>query len=81
MKPIFLPGFIASLESFPQQIQRKFEKQLRYLLGNPRHPSLDLKKYDEARGIWQGRVDIHVRFYFFIENNTYILLKIKKHPK
>ncbi len=81
MRPVFLSRFIAALESFPLAIQRKFEKQLRYLLGDPRHPSLDLKKYDESRGIWQARVDRHIRFYFFIENDLYILLDITKHPK
>ena len=81
MKPIFLQRFIAALESFPLTTQQKFEKQLRFLLENPRHPSLDLKKYDESRGIWQARVDLYHRFYFLIEGDCYIMLHIRKHPK
>lgn len=59
----------------------KFWKQLSYLLRDIRHPSLHAKKYDEARGVWQARVDVNIRFYFLIEGDTYVLLEIKYHPK
>lgn len=81
MKHIFSPYFIDELEKFPLHIQRKFQKQLLLLLRNIRHPSLHAKKYDESSGIWQARADRNIRFYFLIENDTYILLTIKKHPK
>ena len=43
--------------------------------------SLRAKKYDEARDIWQARVDSGWRFYFRIEGDTYILETIRPHPK
>jgi len=81
MKYILLQQFIEQLESFSTPIQNKFWKQLKFLLISPRHPSLDVKKYDENRGLWQARVDRKIRFYFLIKDSAYILLEIKKHPK
>ena len=46
-----------------------------------RHPSVRTKKYDEARNIWQGRVNRSWRFYFLIERDRYFLLDLMPHPK
>ena len=81
MKYILLKRFTKQLENFSISTQKKFWNQLDHLLNNFYYPSLQLKKYDESRGIWQGRVDRKVRFYFLIEDDTCILLNIKKHPK
>ena len=81
MKHQFTAKFIRSYHIFPKTTQLKFEKQLNYLLRDFRHPSLCAKKYDESDDIWQARVDQNIRFYFLIENDTYILLNIKKHSK
>ena len=48
--------FARELDGAPLAIQRTFEKQLAFLLRDLRHPSLNAKKYDEARGLWQARV-------------------------
>jgi len=74
------PGFIRALEKFSSEIRTAFEKQLRFLLSDIRHPSLRAKKYDEDAGIWQARVTRNVRFYFGVDGDTYILLDIEKHP-
>ena len=81
MKYVFGRRFASELESLPTAIRRKFWKQLNYLLRDVRHPSLHAKKYDEVRGIWQARVDRNIRFYFLMEDDKYILLDIRKHPK
>lgn len=81
MKIQYYPGFKDGLRSFPKEIREKFYKQTNYLLRDIRYPSLRVKKYDEARGIWQARIDKNIRFYFLIKGNTYILLDIRKHPK
>lgn len=81
MKYRFSENFTADLGSFPEAIQKKFWKQLKFLLSDIRHPSLRAKKYNETNDVWQARVDQNIRFYFLIENNTYVLLDIKNHPK
>ena len=73
--------FDRDLADAPPAIQRAFEKQLAYLLANPRHPSLRAKKYDEARDLWQARVNNDWRFYFTIEGDVYTLRTIRSHPK
>lgn len=73
------PQFRRALAKFPPQIQKAFEKQLRFLLVDIRHPSLRAKKYDEATGVWQARATDNVRFYFVIEGDAYLLLDIEKH--
>jgi mRNA-degrading endonuclease RelE of RelBE toxin-antitoxin system len=64
----------------PMTIRKAFAKQLRFLLANLRHPSLDAKKYSESGDIWQGRVTRGWRFYFKIEGDEYIILSIIPHP-
>ena len=81
MKIFYSDGFEENLKSFPIPIRKKFYKQVSFLLNNLRHPSLDAKKYDESRGIWQARIDRKIRFYFLIKNDAYILIDIIKHPK
>ncbi len=79
MKIFYHPNFRKALSKFPVPIKNKFEKQATYLVENIRHPSLHAKKYEESTGIWQARVDKGVRFYFLIEDDTYILLDIREH--
>ena len=81
MKYILLKRLTTQLESLPLSTQKKFWKQLKFLLRDIRHPSLRAKKYDKERNIWQARVNRYYRFYFLIEDNAYILLEIKPHPK
>ena len=64
MKLLYAPKFKDSFCQFPENIKRKFYQKAGYLLKNIRHPSLHAKKYDEARGIWQARVNRDIRFYF-----------------
>lgn len=65
----------------PPAVRKAFAKQLRYLLANLRHPSLQTKKYNEALDIWQARVTKDWRFYFKIEGDEYVVLSIIPHPK
>lgn len=81
MRHEFQRGFLTQLDGFPLEIQRKFQKQLRFLLRDIRHPSLRAKKFDESGDIWQARVDKNVRFYFEIRNDTVTMLSIIKHPR
>ena len=81
MKYRFSENFTTNLESFPVAMQKKFWKQLKFLLSDIRHSSLRAKKYNEIDNIWQARVDKNIRFYFKIQGETYLLIDIRKHPK
>lgn len=77
----FSKHFLRSYAKAPHAVREAFVKQSKFLLENLRHPSLHAKKYDEARNLWQARVDYTWRFYFKIEGSVYLLQEIRKHPK
>ena len=81
MRLFYTERFRKSYLEAPVEIQNRCDKQLALLTENLRHPSLRAKKYDEARDIWQGRVNAGWRFYFTIQGDTYYLLDIIPHPK
>ncbi len=81
MKVVLSDSAIESLTDAPRNVQRAFEKQLRFLMGNLLHPSLHAKKYDESNDLWQARVNKDWRFYFTITDDTYRIEKIIPHPK
>jgi mRNA-degrading endonuclease RelE of RelBE toxin-antitoxin system len=81
MTASFTLRFRKQYQKLSKERQARFDKQLAFLLSNLRHPSLRAKKYDEANDIWQARVDDDYRFYFQIEDDTYMLLSIIPHPK
>lgn len=72
---------VEGLKDALTKVQRAFEKQLGFLAGNLQHPSLRAKKYDEARDLWQARVKRDWRFYFTIDDDTYIITNVIPHPK
>lgn len=81
MKLYYTDRFRKDFQKLPATQRGKFYKQATFLLKDLRHPSLRAKKYGEQKGVWQARVDGSFRFYFLIERDSYILLRIKKHPK
>lgn len=81
MRVAYTERFRKSYHTAEPAIQRAFDRQLIQLLANLRHPSLHAKKYDEARGIWQARINRACRFYFLVEGDVYVLLDIMSHPK
>ena len=72
---------VKQYEHLPKILQNKADKQFDYLRIDIRHPSLHAKKYQEASGIWQGRIDKSWRFYFYIIEPDYIIISIITHPK
>jgi hypothetical protein len=80
VRVVLAERFVRSYIDAPPEVQKAFGKQLAHLLRNLRHPSLDAKKYDEKRDLWQARVDRAWRFYFQIEGDAYHLIDITPHP-
>lgn len=81
MRHEFSPKFSKAYEQVGREMQQQFDKQLQFLLTNLRHPSLHAKKYDEAFGLWQARVNRNWRFYFTIEADVYYIRDLARHPK
>jgi hypothetical protein len=55
MKRQLTPTALRSYQAAPPAVRNAFEKQTRLLVENLQHPSLQAKKFDEARAIWQVR--------------------------
>lgn len=72
---------IKALKDAPRNVQQAFQKQLRFLAANLQHPSLHAKKYDEAKDLWQARINRSWRFFFTITDNTYRIEDVISHPK
>ena len=79
MKLLFTKNFIKDYRKLPQQKQKATDKQLERLLFNPKHPSLKIKKMQDPRNIWEGRITESYRFTFQIEKETYVLRKVGIH--
>jgi mRNA interferase RelE/StbE len=70
-----------SLSELPKPVRKAFYKQVGFLIRDLQHPSLRAKKYDEASGRWQARVNRNWRFYFRIVGDSYIVEDVIPHPK
>ncbi len=68
------------LQKLPKEIQRKFIKQLNFLLQNPQHPSLRARK-KSGSDIYEVRIDYHYRFTYFLELNEAIIITIGPHDE
>ncbi len=79
MKLFFSKTFVRHYRKLPQKIQKATDKQLELFLSNPQHPSLNIKKMNDPRNIWEGRVTQSYRFTFQIEDDIYILRKVGTH--
>jgi mRNA-degrading endonuclease RelE of RelBE toxin-antitoxin system len=63
----------------PQQLQRRTDRVLGLLLGNPRHPSLQVKKMQGYENRWETRVSLHYRLIFTIAPDAYVLFRVGTH--
>ena len=60
--------------------RNKLWKQMRFLVENPRHPSLQVKKIKGTRSIFEDRVNAAFRFTFeFGEGGEIILRAVGPH--
>ena len=57
MRVRYSKRFLQRYADAPVEVRKAFDKQSSFLLENLSHPSLRAKKYDEAIGLWQARVN------------------------
>jgi len=79
MKLSFTKTFIRDYRKLPRELQDIVDKQLDLLLSNQRHPSLNIKKMNDPRNIWEGRATASYRFTFQIEGDIYVLRRVGAH--
>ena len=80
LKPLFTKQFLKSYKRFPQHLQRKVDKQIKFLLTDFSYPSLGTKRMGGLNK-WEARVDRSYRFTFDKDNNTLILRTVGPHDE
>lgn len=79
MKLFFSKPFVRDYRKLPKQIQMAVDKQIELLLSNPSHPSLNTKKMNDPRDIWEVRITKSYRFTYRIEDDAYVLRRVGTH--
>ena len=73
--------FDKQYRNLPENIKKRANKQFSFLLENPHHPSLRVKKLKSKEYIWEARITRGYRFTFQMIGNTYLLRRIGKHDE
>ena len=81
MRVLAYERFHKSYHHLPRSLQRKVDKQVGHLAENPRHPSLQVKPIQGAKGIWEARVDLHYRMTFEMIDDTIYLRVVGNHDE
>ena len=76
---ILLDSFKKDFQRLSIEIQKQTEKQLHFLVQNPRHPSLRVKKMEHPQNIWEARISKGYRLTFQIQAETLILRRVGNH--
>lgn len=75
----FSKPFVKQYHKLPEAIQKKVDRTIELMEENLNHPSLKVHKMVNSRDIYEGRVDIHHRVTFEIDNKTVIMRKVGTH--
>jgi len=79
MKLLFTYSFIKDYRALPDQLQKTVDKKLKLFLDNQRHPSLNIKKMQDPRDIWEGKITQGYRFTFQMKGEVCILRRLGTH--
>jgi len=71
--------FKKDYQKLPLDIQQRVDQKLRFLLRDPRHPSLQVHKVRGVEGLWEFSVTMNYRAIFEIEGEYYVLLGVGPH--
>lgn len=79
MKLFFTHSFQKDYQALPDHLQKAVDRKLRLFLVNPQHPSLLIKKMQDPRDVWEGRITRGYRFTFQMEGEVCILRRLGTH--
>ena len=71
--------FKKDYQKLPSDIRRRVDQKLRFLIRDPRHPSLRIHKLRGVEGLWEFSVTMNYRVLFEIEGEYYVLLGVGPH--
>lgn len=71
--------FKKDYQKLPLDIQQRVDEKLRFLLRDPRHPSLRVHKLRGVKGLGEFSVTMNHRVIFEIEGEYYVLLGVGPH--
>ncbi len=71
--------FKKDYQKLPLDIQQRVDHKLRFLLRDPRHPSLRVHKVRGVEGLWEFSVTMNYRVIFEIEGEYFVLLGVGTH--
>lgn len=74
-----LKSFAKDYQGLSSEERTKVEKTLEILFENPRHPSLQVKRIQGTRNLWEARVDLKRRITFQWEGNLLLIRRIGFH--
>lgn len=73
-------SFVRDFLALPSKIQKQVEEALRWLVVNPRHPSLHVKKMQpRSRGIFEVRVTKGYRMTFHLDGTNIVIRRVGTH--
>jgi mRNA-degrading endonuclease RelE of RelBE toxin-antitoxin system len=79
VKVAFTKPINRDYKGLPEDIQELIDKQIIHLLGNPKHPSLCLKKMEGHKSIYEARITKGYCMTFQIVDDTYLLRRVGTH--
>ena len=79
MKVIRLKPFLEDYKRLPVDIQKRLDKQLEFLIRDPRHSSLRRKKIRGTKDIWEVRVTREYRMTFCVRGDRIVLRRVGTH--
>ena len=81
MRIIRTTPFREDFKKLPENIKRKAEQSLRFLVTDVHHPSLRVKKIKSAEGIWEVSITRQYRITFEIKGDAVVLRRVGSHNK
>jgi len=79
MKIAFTRPFKRDYKGLPENIQKQTDKQITHLLDNPNHPSLQMKKMEGHRSVWEAGITKGYRMTFQINGDICLLRRVGTH--
>lgn len=71
--------FIKQRKKLPPPVEKKLKRQIKRLVENREHPSLNIKKMRARDDIYEARIDYHYRMTFQINDDVLILRQVGTH--